>query len=359
MTEQRILVYHIGSLGDTLATVPALWAVRENFPDAHITMLTDEQPGRALVQPRDILDGSGLIDEYIVYSVGNRLAMAGLLLRLRMRRFSSLLYLIKVYADDRRIRRDRLFFRLAGIKRVIGMDGLPTVPKVSETPFLRGVPHVTDTLLKRLAASGLDVRPNGHGRRELGIGDRELDEVEQWLARLPSSRGRPWVGIGIGGKMAAKIWPLERYKSLVDHLIEAYDAWPVVFGGPENRVEGQALVTHWNRGYVDCGTLGIRATIAAMSKCSLFVGNDTGTMHMAAAAGVRCVGIYSSRDYPGLWNPYGHHHLVLRTRLPCEGCMLEECVEQGMKCILAISVEQVLRACRTMCEETIGAEMNG
>ena len=111
-----------------MVAVPALWAVRENFPDAHITMLTDEQPGRALVQVADILDGSGLIDDYIVYPVGKPLAMAWLLFRLRIRRFDRLIYLIRGTDGSQRIRRDTRFFRLAGIKKFFGMQGLAADP---------------------------------------------------------------------------------------------------------------------------------------------------------------------------------------------------------------------------------------
>ena len=120
----RLLVYHIGSLGDTLVAVPALWVVREAYPDAHITILTDEQPGKSRVQPRDILDGSGLIDDYIVYPVGKPLAMARLLFRLRVRKFDRLIYLIRTRDGSRRIRRDACFFRLAGMRKFIGIQGL-------------------------------------------------------------------------------------------------------------------------------------------------------------------------------------------------------------------------------------------
>ncbi|MBU4273703.1 MAG: glycosyltransferase family 9 protein [Planctomycetes bacterium] len=352
MTQRRILIYHIGSLGDTLVAVPALWAVLENYPDAHITMLTDEQPGRTLVQTCNILDGSGLVDDYIFYPVGNLTAMARLLLRIRSGKFDSLVYMVRATANDRRVLRDKRFFRLAGIKRVLGTQGLPVAPEISKARCLPRLPHVTDTLLRRLAASGLHVPPEGDGKMEIGIGVREMEKVEQWLSDLPSSEGRRWIGVGIGGKMAAKRWPIERYAALVARLVETDDVWPVVFGGPEDRANGQRLVEHWKRGYVACGALGVREAIAAIARCSLFAGNDTGTIHMAATAGVRCVGVYSSRDFPGLWDPYGKGHVVFRTAIPCEGCLLEECVEQRTRCILSISVERVLAACQDVLRAT-------
>ena len=334
-----------------MASVPALWVVREAYPDAHITMLTDEKPGESRVQPRDILDGSGLIDDYIVYPGGKPLAMARLLFRLRIQRYNSLVYLIRQFANNPRVRRDKMFFRLAGIKEFIGTRGFGNNLPMQLGRPMPVVPHVADTLLASLRASGLRTPIAGQGCFDLNIGVSEKERVNRWLTGLPDDRDRPWVGVGIGGKMAVNLWPLERYESLLACLVDVDDVWPVVFGGPENRDDGQRLVEHWNRGYVACGALGIRETIAAISRCTLFVGNDTGTLHMAATAGVRCVGVYSSRNYPGLWDPYGDRHVVIRTEMPCEGCKLEECVVEGMKCILSISVDNVLEACYNVLRE--------
>ena len=349
----RILVYHIGSLGDTLVAVPALWAVRENFPDAHITMLTDEQPRRSLVQARDIIDGSGLIDDYIVYPVGKPLVLARLFLQLRSRKFDSLVYLIRAYVDDRRILRDKLFFKLAGIKRYIGMQEFSNSPTYSLGSPMPAVPHVADTLLTRLRADGLKTPPVGQGRVDIGIGEREQDNVKQWLSGLPDDGGRRWIAIGPGSKMPCKIWPCERYLAVAKCLLAEYDLWPIIFEGTGDRELDEKLVQELGRGYVPAGVLGVRDSMAAMKRCSLFLGNDTGTMHMAAASGLRCVVPFSSRDYPGHWYPYGDGHAVFRTPIPCEGCMLERCVERKMECILSISVQQVLEASRKILREVI------
>src|SRR5439155_161076 len=106
------------------------------------------------------------------------------------------------------------------------------------------------------------------------------------------------------------------------------------------------LLNHWGRRYNAAGALGIRSGLAAMKRCRLFVGNDTGTMHMAAAVGVRCVAIFSSRERPGLWYPHGSGHRVFRTTIECEGCGLVECLERGNECIKSITTDDVLNACR-------------
>lgn len=347
----KILVYHGGSLGDTLVAVPSLWVIRENFSDAHITMLTNEQPGRHRVQAWEILDGSSLIDDYIVYPGPRPLALARLLLSIRARGLDTLVYLIRTHDRASRIARDIRFFKVAGIKNLIGTEGFCKYPPRQLGKPMAIVPHMADALLARLRASGLRTPPPGLGRVDVNIGGREHNSVNKWLAGLPFDGGRRWVALGPGSKMPCKIWPFERYLMVVSALIEDYDLWPVVFGGPNDRGMGQKLVSEFGRGYVAAGELSVRESIAAMERCIFFLGNDTGTMHMATSGGLRCVVPFSSRDYRGKWYPYGEGHVVLRTPVTCEGCMLEKCVEAKMQCIRSTSIAQVLQACRTILRE--------
>jgi ADP-heptose:LPS heptosyltransferase len=139
--------------------------------------------------------------------------------------------------------------------------------------------------------------------------------------------------------MPAKRWPLERFLHVIGELISEFDIWPVIFGGEEDRVIGAWLLDRWGSGYNAAGALGIRSSLAAMKHCELFIGNDTGTMHMAAAVGLPCVAIFSSRERPGLWYPPGEGHRVFRSAIECEGCGLVECLELGNECLKRISVE--------------------
>src|SRR5207244_13352223 len=81
-----------------------------------------------------------------------------------------------------------------------------------------------------------------------------------------------------------------------------------------------------------------------ISRCTLYLGNDTGTMHLAAAVGTRCIAIFSARDHPGKWYPYGQGHVVIRKRVTCEGCLLTVLEEHGMRCRDEINVEVVCQA---------------
>lgn len=352
----KILIFHIGSLGDTLVSVPSLHVIRSQFRDARLTLLSDSQAGKSYVQSQDILEGSGLVDDYLSYPVDlsqagkilRPLRMMRLLVALRARRFDALVYLIRTKGWEPRVSRDIRFFQLAGVKKFFGTEGFVIFPKKIQGRPLSTVSQVGDQDLIRLAASGMAAPPPGMGNTDLNIGELEEAAVKEWLAKLPDDGGRRWVGFGPGSKMPVKVWSLERYKDVGKRLINSFDLWPVVFGGPEDQDTGNALVSQWGRGYVAAGVLNVRQSIATLQRCTLFLGNDTGTMHMAAVANIRCVGIFTSRDYPGHWYPYGNNHTVLRTPIECEGCMLERCVENKMKCIMSISVDQVYDACENI-----------
>jgi heptosyltransferase III len=352
MSYQRILIYHIGSLGDTLVALPAFRAVRGNFPDARITLLTDFQRGKNRVQCHDILEGSGLVDDHILYTYDDSLfgratrsvRMMALLFSLRGRKFDALVYLLPTSAHNPRLGRDKLYFRLSGIKRIIGMSGFIVEQQEKLGHPAPTVPHVSDQLLARLADSGLTIPSAQYGGRYLNISGAETANARMYLRQQGDDGSRTWIAIGPGSKMPAKVWPKDRFKELVRRLIETHDIWPVIFGGKEDASLGRELTTHWGMGYVAAGVLSVRESLAAMENCALYIGNDTGTLHMAASAGIPCVGIYSARDYPGLWYPYGKGHIVFRNAVPCEGCMKEVCIENKMMCILSIGIDEVFTA---------------
>jgi len=343
---KRILVFRIGQLGDTIVSVPAMWLVRKSFPNAHIALLCDRHPGKSHVVASSLLRGSNIFDEYLSYPVAaasdlwRKSTMATLLASIRTKRFDTLVYLAPTGRTPDQIARDRRFFKLAGIRNFIGMKGFKALePK--------------ELLILRLAASGLEVAPGDASRTDLGLGAGEETAVGEWLGTLPDDGGKLWIAVGPGSKMPAKRWPLRRFEELGRKLIEEFDIWPAVFGGEEDKMIGDWLLQKWGRGYNAAGALGIRSSLAAMKRCALFLGNDTGTMHMAAAMGLRCVAIFSSRERPGLWYPQGTGHKVFRSTIDCEGCGLVECLERANECLKRINTTEVLDACQEILREAL------
>jgi ADP-heptose:LPS heptosyltransferase len=344
-----------------------MWALKENFPDAHLTLLCDQHPHTNYILASDLLRDAGLFDDFLAYPVatfGARTSLrAGELLRkLRDLKCDTLAYLAPSARSPGRVRRDKWFFRAAGIRNFIGTTGFPRFPGKAPAGFLSALPRESELLLLRLRESGLRIslqRP----RFDLGLGEKEEREVTSWLqAQTQTDAGRRWIAVGPGSKMQAKRWPLERYDSVVRDLIGAFDIWPVVFGGPEDEEIGAGLIERWGRGYNAAGALGVRAAGVALKRCELYLGNDTGTMHLAAAAGVKCVAIFSSREQPGLWYPAGAGNHVFRSEIDCEGCGLQVCLTRNIECLRRIDTNSVTNACAAMLasgEGITGIDVNG
>lgn len=351
---RRVLVYHIGSLGDTLMALPALWAVRAAWPEARLSLLTKRTPQRHVVVADSLLAGTQLFDEVLEYAgprVGalpwsQALRQFALLLRLRRRRFDTLVYLAPSERQASQVERDRRFFAAAGMARQIGTEGFQRPPPRSTRP-LPVLPTEAEALLRRLAAAGLPVPAPQQLRRDCAVGPEDEAAVQAWLQRQATpGPARNWLAIAPGSNMPSKIWPLERFVEVARALHRDHGLWPVVFGGPEDREAAGRLLAGLGAGWTAAGELSVRAAAAAMRRCSLYLGNDTGTMHLAASEGVRCVVPFAARDYPGKWLPLGTGHQIIRREPECEGCMLERCEERRMACLTDISTAEVLAAAR-------------
>ncbi len=347
---RRILVYRLGHLGDTLIALPALQAIRKTFPEASIVLLSNVQSLADLVSPSQVIP-PGLVDEWLTYESndvgGSGIDLARLWVRLRRKRFDTLVYLAPRIRGARNIRRDLLFFKSAGMRRVIGELGFQSLPSRDSEGHLPAVAHEADHLLQRLSLSGIRVPAAGDARIDLALTEDEHQHADSWLRQ--HAPGQPatksLVGFGPGSKWPSKIWPEERFVELGQKLIQARNVFPIVFGGPEDRERGERLLRAWGRGANAAGALPVRHAAAALARCELYVGNDTGTMHLSAAVGTPCVAIMTALDWPGHWNPYGEGHTVLRRSVPCEGCLLRVCVKEGMRCLKEIGVAEVLEAC--------------
>ena len=156
------------------------------------------------------------------------------------------------------------------------------------------------------------------------------------------------IGLGPGSKMAAKQWPLQRFIEVGrDLLVNLPGCWLIIFGGPGDRELGNKIRDVLGDRVINAaGRLSVLESAEALRRCSVYVGNDTGVMHLAAAAGTPCVGIFSARDHPGRWEPYGLHHIVLRKEPSCAGCLLEVCIKHDMICLKEIRVSEVMHAIR-------------
>lgn len=346
----NILILRSGALGDTIASVPSLWALRKAYPDAFITYVGEAVEGCDKVESSEILKNSGLIDSFDLFStvkspVRRALNRYQLLRRLRRTKWDMAISLAEPHWSVKKKR----FARLAGARTVLGPEGKgERHPRDAEGKLIR-LPHIADTLVNVLRPLSIPLPEPQEGKFDLEFTTAEKNEVGRWLEKIGAGLSpKPWIAVGPFSNMPAKIWPAERFIKVIHSLMKEINVTPFILGGPSEKLAGQKLVRVLDSGYSACGALSVRSSMQLISRCSLYLGNDNGVMHMAAACKVPCVAIFTSRDSPGRWEPYGKGHIVFRKWVSCEGCMLRECRAERMRCILATTVEEVTDACRSL-----------
>lgn len=346
---RNILVFRNGQLGDTVVAVPALKVLRREFPRSHITMLTASNPGEGWVLASEVLP-KGLIDEFITYDLPfSILKKITLCWKLRPRSFDLLAYLAPRSRQRLSIARDLFFFRLAGIQRSIGHREFGPLPFPKGSPSLPIIAHESEFLLQLLQSAGIGCGATVSELIGLDLGDKEKEYPRHWVSQIRSKyKGYTLIGIGPGSKWPSKCWPEDRFAEVVQRLIQEQNVVPVVFGGKSEAALAERLVARWDIGVNAAGGLSIRQAAAMLEQCSMFLGNDTGTMHLAAAVGTPCVAVFSAQDWPGRWYPFGARHIVFRKALPCEGCKLPKCADYDNACLSEINVDEVYEACRTV-----------
>ncbi len=344
---QRVLIFLLGSLGDTLVALPAFHLVARQFPTAERRVLTDVAASAKAASMESLLDGTDLVQGYYAFpprvrGSTRRKAFLALAREIRAWQPQVLVYL----HEQRGLRiawRDAAVFRLLGIRRLVG---IPLTPSSQRSVFdaKRGqFEHRAEYLDRRLQHLG-DCRLSQRSSWDLRLSAAERARAGGELDML---RGSPGIlAMSIGTKVDTNDWGDEKWRGLLTHLSTRLPGWGLVaIGAAVESARTEALLTAWRgpRRNV-CGMLSVRESAALLAAVAVFIGHDSGPMHLGAAVGARCVAIFSARNLPGRWFPYGPLHTVFYKRTDCAGCLLSVCTTFQKKCIAAVTVDEVTTA---------------
>lgn len=337
---RRVLVYRLGSLGDTVVALPLLHLVEQAYPDAEKRLLTNVPVHAKAPAAQAVLEGSGLVDGYFHYPVGTRNPFRLLNLWWQIRQWRPE---VLVYAAAARgvevARRDQRFLALCGVRQMVGVpltDAMQRNFYGKESGSEDQEPEA-ERLVRNVAALG------GVSLAEPGAWDLRLTAAERGLA---SQAVGPAIAVSIGTKVQAKDWGVENWRELLAVLSRRYPGhalWMV--GAAEERAASELAASNWAGTVVNlCGELTPRETAAVLARAKVFLGHDSGPMHLAAAVQTTCVAVFAARNIPRVWFPYGPRHRVIYHAVECMGCGLETCILERKRCLLSITPEEVLAA---------------
>jgi ADP-heptose:LPS heptosyltransferase len=305
-----VLVFRIGSLGDTVVALPCFHLIARAFADYRRVLITDALGSPKAAGVDKILDGSHLIDDVIHFPPPPRRFRDLLTLRNRIRQTGAR---VLVYVADRgplATLRDVLFFRLCGIRHVIGAPLARDLWRAridAETGY-------EEPEAERLARCLASLGPIDLEDRAV-VWDLRLSAEERRAAEIALAPlgGRGFIAISIGGRVAQKDWGDANWRELLSLLVaECRDLGLVFFGAAEEFDRSAGLATAWTGRVLNlCGHLTPRESAAALARAVLFIGHDNGPMHLAAAAGVPCVAMFGSFNVPRRWHPMGRGHRII------------------------------------------------
>ena len=344
----KILIVRSGLLGDTLVALPAIWHLKELYPDAMFIYLYDDHDHK--VKAPDVLGGSGLLDEMmplIKYGgLGLRIKnLLGVWIKLLGHRIDRA-YILE---EDHWTSKKRFLLGAALVKQIICPSGQTAAMPRDSHGRLMVLDSIADNLLAGIGGPPGTLPGKGCGHFELPLSHSERNFSKVWLQKMGIlSTESKLFAVGAWSNMPLKRWPMQRWIDVIHYLHQAYGLVPVFLGGTEEQPFLNEICAFSKMGVVGAGLLSVRESAAVLSHTQFYLGNDTGIMHLAVAVGKPCVALFSARESPGRWYPYGKNHQVLQMRPRCEGCMLTECIEHNMQCIMDITVPQVISACETV-----------
>jgi ADP-heptose:LPS heptosyltransferase len=304
-----VLIFRIGSLGDTIVALPCFHQIARSFADCRRIVVTDIPVSQKTSTVESILVGAGLIDGAIYFPPPPR----------RLQDFRKLRSEIKatgattlVYVADRAVGpvlRDLLFFYGCGIRRIIGAPLSRDLQRLRIDPITGHTEREAERLARCIARLGEIDLTDSNGW-DLRLQPRELEVAAHVLAPLD---GRPIATISIGGKAASKDWGDANWSALLHSMARRYPNLALAFIGSADEFDRAAgLAACWPAPTLNlCGRLAPRESAATMQQALFYLGHDCGAMHLAAAVGIPCIALFGDVNMPKWWYPMGSHHHIL------------------------------------------------
>jgi len=344
MERGKILIYRVGSMGDTVVSLPVFHLIAKRYPRARRFVLTNHPDSGKAIHMSSLLNNTGLIHGYFSYPTGTRNLKEIQKVRRQIKSWNPdlLVYL----AEPRGLLsclRDLIFFKLCGVKNIIGL------------PFKKDKRHHRSLLHGNMWES----EASRLARCVNTIGDADIENPENWQLNFTHQEQceadkaicnwdglNKFISCSIGTKCDVKDWGFSNWEIVINAIVGKYPKLGIVMLGSENDYErSQELLLQWKGPKLNlCGKTAPRISAIIIEKSIMFLGHDGGPMHLAAAVGTPCVAVFSARNKPGVWFPFGNNHHIFYHQMACYGCGLNKCLENNKMCIKAINPQEVIDA---------------
>ena len=329
---QKILIRGTNWIGDAIMTLPAVSSVRAAYPGAHLAILAK----RPVTEIYRLFSAANEIIPYDA-KFDTPLGVFRLANALRKRKFNAAVLLQN--AIEAAIVSTAAGIRIRAGYNADGRGFLLTHP-VRRTEEIFKV-HQIDYYLEMVKSLGCAPVDRAMHLETL-ISPAAAQEVADKY--LPDE-DRGFIGLAPGAAYGpAKRWLPERFAAVADRLGADLNAQAILFGSRADRETTDEVQKHANRAMVNlAGSSSLRETIYLISRCRVFVSNDSGLMHVAAAAGTRVHALYGSSS-PAYTPPLTDRAEIHYLALDCSPCFQRTCPLGHTRCLVELSPERLLAA---------------
>lgn len=344
-TVGSVLVIRLRSIGDTVLTTPSLFALRRFLPHAQIHVLLEDW-----VAP--VLEGSDLIDQVITIPRHSNAARARVARELHRRHYDVVYNLHGGTTAT-------FLTRATGAAQRVGFGHYQyarlhnhLAPPPAEI-WRRKSLHSAEQQLALLGWTGVPVTDRPPTR--LPVNERSLRLMAERLSQHGLDSAQPLALIHPAAALETKRWPVENFARVVEE-VASRGLTPVAIASPSERSLLDELAGRSSAPVIGFSNLSLPEVAALASRASLFVGNDSGIAHIAAAAGASCVVVFGSSNVAH-WRPWTTNpNEVVREEMPCQPCHGYFCAQfEKPECILRVPVERVIGAI----DRILGANVSG
>jgi heptosyltransferase-3 len=327
---RNLLIIKLRYIGDVLLATPTVRAIKAARPDVRVTMMVNRGT-------EDVLSGNTDMDEIVILDKGSLAAQWRFIAGLRRRRFDTV---IDLTDGDR----SAFLSWISGAPVRIGFNDEHRWRGRCYTQVIQPVPgmrHRIDRDLEVLKPINIQA---GSNDLQLWLTPEEEDSADQLLDQLGVQRSQSIVMLQPGARYWFKAWPPERFAELADRLMSQYGC-QVLIGGSDQDIDLAQQIQQMakSRPIIMAGRTTIKQFAAIAKKSALFVGSDSGAMHIASAVSTPVVALFGPSS-PREWGPRGGPVEVLYKDIDCRSCFHPTCTRGEQNCMRLITIDEVMMA---------------
>ena len=341
---EKILLIELAGIGDAILSTPAIRNLRKTHPDSSIYFVT-------LPHPAQLLKKSPYLNEVFILRNGLRCVLNNIhvLIKLRKLKIEVAVNLKQHYAIGG-ILKMYVLLKLIKPKQTIGRntDGKGFIYDIKVKDKMDTQRSDVEYKLDLIRILGCEVKDKN---LEVWFDQSDIKALNEFLRSNSVSDSDFLIGINPGAHRPAHRWSWQRFVAVADELAKKFNAKIIITGSKNESTLAGKVCRSISSGSIDTsGKLSLGQLIALISKCKLYISNDTGPMHIANALGVPLIAIMGAGSMKTA--PFQRNKCVLLKKpVACSPCYKYRCSD--LKCLSLISPIDVINAAENLVEQYV------